>query len=247
VAVTVVAALSVTVQVPVPEQPPPLQPLNVDPAAGAAVKVTPVPLANAAEHVAPQEMPAGLLVTVPLPVPVFETVSVKVDVRVTVKVSVAMFPAASRAVTVSTFTPTWRAIPLAVQLVVPVAVPLPPRLFAHVTCVTATVSDAVPPSVRVGLLVLKVGLAVGVVMVTPGAVASVPLPDTIREIVSPSAAKFTFAVAVAVEVGLKRTVTVWVAFSPTTLNGLPETILKGAGTDAVPDTVPPAVFCTVRV
>jgi hypothetical protein len=105
VAVTVVAALSVTVHVPVPVQPPPLQPLNVAPAAGAAVKVTAVPLANPAEHVAPQEMPAGLLVTVPLPVPVFETVSVKVDVRVTVKLSVAMFPAASRAVTVSTFDP----------------------------------------------------------------------------------------------------------------------------------------------
>jgi len=243
----VVAALSVTVHVPVPVQPPPLQPLNVDPAAGVAVNVTAEPPANAAEHVAPQEMPAGLLVTVPPPVPVFETVSVKVDVRVTVKLAVAMFAAASRAVTVSTFTPTWRVIPLAVQLVVPVAVPLPPRSFAHVTCVTPTVSDAVPPRVRVGLLVLKVGLAVGVVMVTPGAVASVPLPDTIREIVSPPAAKFTFAVAVAVEVGLKRTVTVWVAFSPTKLNGLPETILKGAGTDAVPDTVPPTVFCTVRV
>jgi len=77
VAVTVVAALSVTVQVPVPEQPPPLQPLNVDPAAGAAVKVTTVPLAYAAMQVAPQEMPAGLLVTVPIPGPVLLTVSVK--------------------------------------------------------------------------------------------------------------------------------------------------------------------------
>ena len=75
---TVVAALSVTVHVPVPVQPPPLQPLNVDPAVGAAVKVTAVPLANAAEHVAPQEMPAGVLVTVPIPAPVLLTVSVKV-------------------------------------------------------------------------------------------------------------------------------------------------------------------------
>ena len=73
-----VAALSVTVQVPVPEQPPPLQPVNVDPAAGAAVKVTAVPLANAAAQEAPQEMPAGLLVTVPIPAPVLLTVSVKV-------------------------------------------------------------------------------------------------------------------------------------------------------------------------
>ncbi len=40
VAVTVCAALSVTVQVPVPVQLPPLQPVKVEPAAGAAVKVT---------------------------------------------------------------------------------------------------------------------------------------------------------------------------------------------------------------
>ena len=73
-----VAALSVTVQVPVPEQLPPLQPVNVDPAAGAAVKVTVVPPGNAAEHVAPQEMPAGALVTVPVPAPVLLTVSVTV-------------------------------------------------------------------------------------------------------------------------------------------------------------------------
>jgi hypothetical protein len=45
-------------------------------------------------------------------------------------------------------------MPLAVQLVVPLAVPLPPRLFAHVTCVTPTLSDAVPPSARGEVLVL---------------------------------------------------------------------------------------------
>src|SRR5207244_12644802 len=67
VAVTEVAALIVTVQVAVPEQPPPLQPAKVEPATGAAVKVTEVPLANAAAQVAPQAMPAGALVTVPLP------------------------------------------------------------------------------------------------------------------------------------------------------------------------------------
>src|SRR5213593_908644 len=78
VAVTVVAALRVTEQVPVPEQPPPLQPVKVEPAAGAAVKVTAVPLANAVEHVAPQEIPAGLLVIVPVPAPLGLTVSVKV-------------------------------------------------------------------------------------------------------------------------------------------------------------------------
>ncbi len=44
VAVTVVAAFMVTTQEPVPEQPPPLQPVNVEPPAAAAVRVTTVPL-----------------------------------------------------------------------------------------------------------------------------------------------------------------------------------------------------------
>jgi hypothetical protein len=92
VAVTVVAALSVTVHVPVPEQPPPLQPVNVEPAAGVAVKVTAVPLANAAEHVVPHEIPAGLLVTVPVPVPLGLTVRVKVW---TAKVAVTVVAALS--------------------------------------------------------------------------------------------------------------------------------------------------------
>jgi hypothetical protein len=43
VAVTVVAALAVTTQVPVPLQPPPDQPSKVEPVAGAAVSVTTVP------------------------------------------------------------------------------------------------------------------------------------------------------------------------------------------------------------
>src|SRR5947199_7739100 len=87
VAVTVVAALRVTVQAPGPEQPPPVQPLKVEPPAGAAVSVTAVPLAKLAAQVAPQVMPAGLLVTVPAPVPALETVSVKVC-RVKVAVTV---------------------------------------------------------------------------------------------------------------------------------------------------------------
>jgi hypothetical protein len=44
VAVTLVAALTVTWQVPVPEQPPPDHPANVDPEAALAVSVTCVPL-----------------------------------------------------------------------------------------------------------------------------------------------------------------------------------------------------------
>ena len=78
VAVTVVAAETVTVQAPVPVHPPPLQPVKVEPAAAVAVSVTAVPLAKLAEQVAPQLMPAGALVTVPLPVPAGVTVRVKV-------------------------------------------------------------------------------------------------------------------------------------------------------------------------
>ncbi len=44
-AVTVVAAVNVTVQEPVPEHPPPLHPAKVEPVAGVAVRVTAVPLA----------------------------------------------------------------------------------------------------------------------------------------------------------------------------------------------------------
>src|SRR5207249_2771397 len=100
VAVTVCAALIVTVQVPVPEQPPPLQPEKVEPAAGAAVKVTEVPLANAAAQVAPQAMPAGALVTVPLPAPLELTVSVKVC-----SAKVAVTVGAARIVTVQVAVP----------------------------------------------------------------------------------------------------------------------------------------------
>src|SRR5207245_8647568 len=83
VAVTVVAAETVTTHDPVPEHPPPLQPVKVEPAAGAAVSVTTVPLVKLAEHVGPQVIPAGALVTVPLPVPAWVTVGVK-DGRVKV-------------------------------------------------------------------------------------------------------------------------------------------------------------------
>jgi hypothetical protein len=62
----------VTWQEALPEQAP-LQPEKVDPGAGAAVSVTTVPELKPALHVAPQLMPAGEDVTVPLPVPAFVT------------------------------------------------------------------------------------------------------------------------------------------------------------------------------
>jgi len=76
VAVTLCAVLMVTVQVAVPLQPLPLQPVNVEPAAGLAVSVTLLLAVKLALHVAPQLIPAGLLVTVPAPVPAFDMVSV---------------------------------------------------------------------------------------------------------------------------------------------------------------------------
>ena len=151
VAVTVVAAETVTTHDPVPVQPPPLQPVKAEFALGVAVIVTAVPLVKLAVQLAPQLIPAGLLVTVPVPVPAVVIVRTKA-----------------------------------------------------------------------------------------------PLPVTSRAMVSPSAVKLTFAIAVAPVVGVKRTVTAWLARVPTRLNGLPEKMLNGAGVDTVPETVPPTVFDTVK-
>jgi hypothetical protein len=90
VAATDVAAVIVTTQIPVPLQPPPLHPANTDPAPGAAVNVTTVPLVKLAAQVAPQSIPAGALVTVPAPLPAFVTVSRNVGVNVAVTVVVAV-------------------------------------------------------------------------------------------------------------------------------------------------------------
>jgi len=69
----------------------------------------------------------------------------------------------------------------------------------------------------------------------------------IREMVPPLAAKSTFAVAVADVVGVKRTVTSWLTPTPTRVNALPDTMLKEAEVDTVPETVPPPVFDTDKV
>jgi hypothetical protein len=85
VAVTDVAAVRGSVQVvAVPEHPPPDQPANSEPDAAAAVRVTCVPEAKLAEHVLPQSIPAGELVTVPEPASSTVSVSVAVNVAVTV-------------------------------------------------------------------------------------------------------------------------------------------------------------------
>ena len=86
-AATVVDALSVTVQSAVPEQPPPVQPVNAEPASAAAWSTTIESVSKSAAHVPPQLMPAGVDVTVPEPVPVFVIVSVLRSTNVAVIVT----------------------------------------------------------------------------------------------------------------------------------------------------------------
>ena len=74
VAVTAALPVKVTLQVLVPVQAPD-QPANVELLFGAAVSVTMVPLVKLALHIAPQLIPAGLLMIVPVPVPALWTVS----------------------------------------------------------------------------------------------------------------------------------------------------------------------------
>src|SRR5438093_459200 len=100
---------------------------------------------------------------------------------------------------------------------------------------------------------LKVGVAVAMLpegatrVAAPGGALSAPRPVTRRERLAPFAVKVRLTLAVAARVGLKRTVTACVAPAPTRLNEPPDTTLKGAGTNADPETVPPPVFCTVKV
>jgi hypothetical protein len=234
VAVTERAALIVTVQVPVPVQAP-LQPVNVEPVAGAAVKAITVPLENEAEHVAPQEMPAGVLVTVPAPLPDLVTVRVKVF-----SAKVAVTERAALIVTV--------------QVLVPVQAPLQPVKVEPVAgaAVKVTMVPAVNEAEQVVPQEMPAGLLVTVPLPAPALVTvsmlpvDAPVPVTSRETVSPSAVKLTLALAVVVFVGVKRTVTVAVAPTVASEKGLPETMEKGAGTEAVPVTLV-RVLVTVKV
>jgi hypothetical protein len=106
VAVTAVAVVIVTVQVLVPLQPPPDQPVNVLLADGAAVSVTTVLALKPNTQVTPQLMPVGTEVTVPVPVPAGLTVrlivlSVKVAVTVVTPLIVVMGHESCAAVTLT--------------------------------------------------------------------------------------------------------------------------------------------------
>ena len=73
----------------------PDQPANVEPAAGTALSVTVVFCVKLNAHTLPQEMPAGVDVTVPEPVPVRLTVRLNCGVGVAVKVAVQVLFALS--------------------------------------------------------------------------------------------------------------------------------------------------------
>ena len=200
VAVTAVAALTVTVHAPVPEQAP-LQLAKTEPAAGAAVRVTTVTGVTDREQVAPQLMPAGLLVTVPVPVPFFVTVKftgVAVKVAVT---EVAAF-------TVTAHVPVPEHAPLQPAKVEPAA-----GAAVRVTAV-AGVKDCeqlAPQLIPAGVLVT---VPVPVPLLVTDSVKVDPLvadPLTAREMLSPPAVKFTFPANVPAAVGANRTVTVRLA------------------------------------
>jgi hypothetical protein len=87
--VAVQPMIPVIVTVPVAVQLPD-QPANVEPEPGVAVNATEVPLFSVVEHVVPQLIPAGLLVTVPVPVPARVTVSMYVLIRLNTAVQVML-------------------------------------------------------------------------------------------------------------------------------------------------------------
>ena len=82
--------------------------------------------------------------------------------------SVPVCPAASCAVTVITLSPSCKDMPGTDQEVVPDAVPDPPVLFAQLTWVTPTLSEADPPSLDRMIVVLGQGVDVGGVRVIVG-------------------------------------------------------------------------------
>ena len=66
----------------------PLHSLNSEPEVAAGLRVTSVPSSYSASQVAPQLIPAGVEVTVPVPLPDLETVSLNLGLTIVLKVAV---------------------------------------------------------------------------------------------------------------------------------------------------------------
>jgi hypothetical protein len=103
-------------------------------------------------------------------------VSDVVAVDVTVRMSVPAFPAASRAVIVITLVPDCKPMEGTLQLVVPVVLPLPPRLLTQLTEVTPTLSEAVPLRDTFVPAVVYPPSPVGDAITTVGGVVSAVVP-----------------------------------------------------------------------
>ena len=197
-AVTDLTASMVTVRVVVPV-PSPLQPLKVEPASGVAVSVTLVPLLKLAEQVAPQLMPTGLLVTVPLPAPVLLTERRKlatVTVVLLVKVGaviVALFAALPTTlcdpVEAVTTAPVNVAVPLAFAATVLVEIVLPG------VDEKAVPPKVVEPTVKNGLAIDKVDRLKTVITGLIVAPADAVAPGGVMSVISSEYRLSVFAAA----------------------------------------------------
>jgi hypothetical protein len=235
VAVTVVAAFTVTAQVLVPLQAP-LHPAKVEPPVPVAVSVNAVPGATVSEQSEPHEMPAGTLVTVPVPPPFLVTVRVT-GVRLKVAVTV-----------VAAFTVTAQVlVPLQPPPLQPVKVDPAAAAAVSVNAVPGvTVSEqSLPHEMPAGALVT---VPVPVPFLASVSVTGAPVaePVTARVIVSPLAVKLRLVAKVPPAVGANRTVTTWLA-PAVSENEPPETTLYGAPTLTPPVMLVVLVFCTVNV
>jgi hypothetical protein len=148
VAVTDVFTLIVTLQVVVPLHAPP-HPAKVEPPVGVAVSVTSVPSSNVPTHCEPQLMPAGELVTVPVPLPARLTVNEGFELAVNVAVTDVL------------------ADKVTLQVDVPLHAPLQPAKDDPSDAVGVSVTD-VPAS--------KVALQVFPQLIPPGLLLTVPCP-----------------------------------------------------------------------
>ena len=173
VAVTDWAAFIVTLHAPVPMQAP-VQPAKVDPEPAAAVSVTTVPLLKLLAHVPGQLIPAGLLVTEPVPVPARLAVNAKVTAFV-LKVAVTAFAA----------------LMVTEQAPVPVQPPLHPAKVEPEAA--AAVSVTTVPLLKEALQVPGQLIPAGLLVTVPAPVPAV-VSDSVNELVL---LLFKFSVSIA--------------------------------------------------